>query len=270
MRTKLQSVRDYVYRGLVKRALIATGLRNIAAKLYHNLLLLMSDEYHEERIGDAKATFLVTNRHEARHFPIKEETPVLSDLLDNTNPDDIVYDIGAHIGIYSCLIDDILKSGSVVSFEPHPNNARRLRENAANNNAVIDVYEHALSDKRGSIDLSISDNSAGGIGHLSTRDEGDKSISVETFTGSIFLDEYDIPSPDILKIDVEGAEVDVVRGFEDALQECRLLYIEVHPDWMTNYNSSPQELEAILSSHGFSVEKIHEAENRYFVKAYRI
>jgi FkbM family methyltransferase len=253
----------------VKQALVATGLRNTAAKLYHNLLLLLTDDYHQEQIGEATATFLVTNRHEARHFPIKEEMPILSDFLDNINPDDVVFDIGAHIGIYSCLVDDVLTSGSVLAFEPHPNNARRLRENATNNNAVIDVYEHALSNEHGVISLCIDNGSAGGIGHLSARDKSEESISVETFPGKEFLNEYDVPSPDILKIDVEGAEVDVLGGFRDILDDCRLLYIEVHPDWMVNYDSSPQELKEILSSHGFSLEKIHEAENRYFLKAHR-
>jgi FkbM family methyltransferase len=249
--------------------LITTGLRNTVAKIYHSLLLRLAGENHEERIGDARATFLVTNRHEARHFPLKEEKPVITDLLDNTDPDDIVFDIGAHIGIYSCLINDVLRSGSVVAFEPHPNNARRLRENASNNNAVIDIYEFGLSDSRGRFSLEVTDDSAGGIGHLSARDEDKQSISVEALPGAEFLEEYDIPSPDILKIDVEGAEVEVLRGFRDALAECRLIYIEVHPDWMTSYGSSPSDVGEILSSYGFSTEIIHKSEDRYFVKAHR-
>lgn len=269
MRNALQSARDYLYRGPVKRALIATGLRNAVATLYHHLLFRLTDDRHQESIGDATATFLVTNRHEARHFPIKEEAPILSDLLENTDPDDIVFDIGAHIGIYSCLIGDVVTRGSVVAFEPHPNNARRLRENADNNDTDIEVYEHALTDERGTISLCVNDGSAGGIGHLSAREEGQESVSIESFPGKEFLNKYDVPSPDILKIDVEGAEVKVLRGFEYILNNCRLLYIEVHPDWMENYDSSQQELENILSSYGFSFEKMHEAENRYFLKAHR-
>jgi FkbM family methyltransferase len=133
------------------------------------------------------------------------------------------YDIGANIGFFSLLAARIVgKEGRVVAFEADPEVAVRLREHVARNAfSWITVEEKAVwSEPRivffARTDLATSPDR--GLGHIVSSGAGD-AIQVS----AVSLDDY-VPTqatPDFLKCDVEGAEVEVFRGAERLLKEKR-------------------------------------------------
>jgi len=156
--------------------------------------------------------------------------------------DGVFYDVGANLGIHSAAIAK--SSGcDVVAFEPRSDVATKCRQTFDLNGVVGEVCEKALSDQSERTTISTPDahgQSAIGAGH--TR--------IESVRGD---DLSDYPSPTLMKIDVEGHEMAVLRGFEETLSDLDDLtvYVEVH----TDHGVAVSDVEEFLSSCGFSVTR---------------
>lgn len=236
--------------------------------VYRQMLVRFGSNTHTLTVGETTATFRIETHEEARHFyPAFGERDTLSDLLDSLNPGDIFYDIGAHVGIYSCMVGIALGEEAVVSFEPHPANTARLRENLTLNGLNIDVYEVALSDSSGELEFGIESNQPGALGHV----KGERfreHVNVDMKRGEMVVSEENLPLPVVIKLDIEGAELKALRGLESVLSECRLIYCEVS-DGLIRYGDSEAELLAFFEDHGFSIIRMEEAPDHYNVKAIR-
>jgi FkbM family methyltransferase len=149
----------------------------------------------------------------------------VSELLCRiTLPGETVVDAGANIGyMTSILAVRAGPNGRVLSFEPHPTLAERLRQNAAEfarngQSAPIEVHQVALSDRIGTANLECPEGFAGnqGIGFLSTTGKG---VSVPTAHLDGTIGEGVVS---VMKLDVEGHEPAVLRGSSRLLAERRL------------------------------------------------
>lgn len=138
----------------------------------------------------------------------------------------VVADVGAHMGIYSLLA--LARDCEVRSFEPHPDNAERVRHHVRANGfeAESTVVEAAVADEPGRSHLAAGESTTR---HSLDPDGGDaRTVAVATTT----LDaHFDDESPDLVKVDVEGAGADVVAGAESILERGESVWIvEVHDD----------------------------------------
>lgn len=206
--------------------------------------------------------FRVGSRLEATKILLDDSNKALLEgFLTEVKPGDIVFDIGANIGQYS--IPAALRAGSsgeVHAFEPAPIWARRLQENIKLNNlSNVTTHRVGLSD-RGEQRLFVFKNRQGsGMGsvvenYTSSIDAKKlERIQIDMETGDRYLARYHLPPPHIAKIDVEGAELEVLRGFEEALKDdrCRFLFCEVHPDFL---EEPMKEVEETLENYGFEIE----------------
>ncbi|WP_433630426.1 FkbM family methyltransferase [Halomicrococcus sp. NG-SE-24] len=196
------------------------------------------------------------------------ERSVVESLLTDVRGSDVVYDVGANIGTHTCFVSRRLRDGVAVAFEPMPTNAVRLRHNLSVNAPAgrWRVAEFALSDEDGSGQLSVEGDDYGAGKHaLSTN--GDLSIDVRR--GESLIDDGTYPPPDVLKVDVEGAELRVLRGLGDRLDDVRVVYAELHHGLSADYGTSTDEIEQYLRDHGFSVERLNERSDAYHVRAVR-
>ncbi len=138
-------------------------------------------------------------------------------------PGDVVYDIGAHYGYYTLLSSALAgPNGRVVAFEPSPPNLEYLQKHIRINRCDnVSVVELALSDHEGTARF---ENRAGsGTAHLSP----DGAIEVKITT----LDSIaaSLPAPRVLKIDCEGAEVEVLEGGEKTIRTARpAIFLSTH------------------------------------------
>lgn len=196
------------------------------------------------------------------------ERPVIEALLRDVRESDVVYDIGANIGTHTCFIGKRLQSGTVVAFEPMPTNATRLRHNLSANVPIDrwEVAELALSNEDGAGSLAVKSQKYGEGNHsLSV----DGELEIDVFRGETLVETGRYPSPDILKIDVEGAELEVLRGFENLLSDIRVVYAELHHELSAYYGTSTEEIETYLHDHGFEVERLGERSDAYHIRAVR-
>jgi FkbM family methyltransferase len=139
-------------------------------------------------------------------------------------PGMVIYDVGANVGYYS-LLSSILTgaNGKVFSFEPVPRNIYFLKKHIALNKLDnVTVIDKAVSDKITKLKFSLSSNPS--MGHIS--DDGE--IEVET----INLDEFNRQGnllPDLIKMDIEGAEYYALSGAKELLKEKKpIIFLATH------------------------------------------
>ena len=208
-------------------------------------------------LNDRFAKFHTESFEEVRHFwPVLGEADELADLLSELQPTDTFYDLGAHVGIYTCFASQVVGEEGVVSFEPVQANIKRLRENLYLNNTSADIRPVAVSDENKQLEIDIDSNAPGTIGHL-TKDTAKESDIITTVIGDHYIRENDLPLPNVMKIDIEGSECKALRGLKGSLGECRLIYCEVS-DSLQKYGDSEEELVEILLNEGFEIEYIYE------------
>jgi FkbM family methyltransferase len=138
-------------------------------------------------------------------------------------PGSVVYDIGAHYGYYSLLSSTLAgDSGTVIAFEPSPANLARLRRHLELNRCVnVRIIEKAISDSEGTAHFETRTGS--GVGHLA--DDGPLEVRVTRL--DTVADE--LPQPDVIKIDVEGAEMGVLEGGLLTLTAAKpVIFLSVH------------------------------------------
>jgi FkbM family methyltransferase len=237
----------------------------------------MAGETYTVDAGDATSEFYIPTRNEFSDLDRIDERPILEDVLAALEPEDVFYDVGANIGMYSCLAADRLDT-TVVAFEPHPTNADRLAENVDLNDADVELYRCALGESDETASLTITLDKVGSAGHTLFADdvererEGYPSVDVSVRRGDSFVESEGLPAPTVLKIDVEGAELDVLRGLSDHLSRpsCRLVYCEVHPDRLAARGAAVSDVADCLESYGFSVEDWNVRGEQPFLRAERV
>jgi len=155
----------------------------------------------------------------------EEEAQAL--LASAVRDGDVVYDVGAHAGFFTLLCARLAgTAGRVQAFEPEPANCERLAANvAANGLTNVVVTRAAISDAEG--EESFARGATSLEGRLTYADDASaervRTTTIDTMVAA------GAPPPEMIKIDVEGAEARVLRGAWTTLRRHRpRLLIEVH------------------------------------------
>lgn len=147
-------------------------------------------------------------------------------------PDAVVLDIGANIGTISLVLHHLLPDGHVHAFEPSAHNLAHLRTNIAMNGADnVSVHPYALSDSRGVATLSYQPGFSGGA-FISDHVQEYETEVVTTMPLDEWVDEAGLDRLDLIKLDVEGAELQVLAGAQRTLARFRStldLIVECNP-----------------------------------------
>jgi FkbM family methyltransferase len=167
----------------------------------------------------AQAYAVLTGTHEIQ---------VQQALVRSLCAGDHVWDVGANIGYVALVAARIVgPHGHVVAIEPDAGCAAAIRANAALNGLdAIEVLDVAASDRSGAADLLVvRDRLWTRLASVGDHALCERRVAVRT----VALDDVDRPPPAVVKIDVEGAELDVVAGMTRLLREARPLVIcEMH------------------------------------------
>jgi FkbM family methyltransferase len=202
--------------------------------------------------------FVVENRADRHHLhTLSSERDIIADMMSRINTDDVVFDVGANFGGYACFAAASCQRGQVYAFEPHPENVRRIQMNAATNDLPVDIREVALSDHSGTAELAVHEEDK--MHHLEA--EGSRTIPIQLHAADELIANGGVEPPNVVKIDVEGAEYDVLQGMKETLQnpKCRLVYCEIHPESSLEWGVSDAEKQSIFElfeKSGFDIERI--------------
>ena len=183
------------------------------------------------------------------------EPEVTSVITSAVKPGMTVIDIGAHIGYYSLLFAKCVGStGLVFSFEPLPENFALLQKNIQLNELNnVQSFCSALFSSSRELSLSVPDESPNSGDGSVIHDRGSKHILVPAITLDSFCARANI-QPDVLKMDVEGAEYDVLLGAQETISSCRpKLLIELHH---FDGNVAAHPVPDLLASWSYQIEWI--------------
>jgi FkbM family methyltransferase len=169
-------------------------------------------------------------------------------FANSLRPGDVVYDIGAHVGLYTLLSSSrVGPDGHVYSFEPFPRNAGYLRRHIELNRLLnCTVVEAAVSVSAGwrHFDPTSHDSA----GHLSESGQ----VTVRT----ISLDEYVFDSPKgrppgAIKINAEGSELEVLSGGRRTIAEfLPRIFLSTHSEEVD------RQCCELLRSTGYSLDRL--------------
>lgn len=172
----------------------------------------------------------------------KFETYKSNVFLKEFNDGNVFFDIGAHFGYFSLMADGL--GGKVFAFEPRPGNRsffeRHMRINTAKN---VTLYPYAIGDKEGTVHFNTNTGSA--TGHVS--ETGD--LTVEMISMDQWVSDGKLPKPDFIKIDVEGGELEVLKGCYKTISTYKpKLLVATHSEILH------KNVLSVLDQHGYSYE----------------
>lgn len=189
----------------------------------------------------------------------RNELPVQEAVQRVLEPAGVFYDIGANVGFFTVIAAAVSgPRGRVLAFEPVPENARLVRRNAELNGfATVEVHEVAIARTSGEGELLLAEY-AGGAALAEAPPPPDLKGSIRVRTMSVDdLVEGGGPPPDVVKIDVEGAEIAVFEGMARSVQRYRpaILY-EVDAADANGLAERAAQCAAWLYGRGYDVEKL--------------
>ena len=177
--------------------------------------------------------------------PMFEGEELMELLVGKIRPTDVVFDIGAWHGINASLF--ARKARQVISFEPNPSTFKVLQETVAVNGAQnIEAHPLAIGNERTTAELW-------GSGSGSSLRPGPGKVA-HSRVNVISLDEFAAERstlPDVIKMDVEGAEYNALTGAPRCLSHARLLYLEMHFQELPKFDATPAMVEHLVCDAGF-------------------
>jgi len=165
--------------------------------------------------------------------------------------DDIVIDIGAHIGYFTMYAANNANQGTVYSIEPYKESFKILEKNLKLNNLTnVKSFHAAISKVTEQITLYIDKKNHIGNSIFET-DETTESKKVDSFSLKDFVNNNKIEKIDFLKIDCEGAEFEILLNFDkELMKKINKISAEVHENGNTG---SLDELVDFLRKNNFKV-----------------
>ena len=197
-------------------------------------------------------------RWRAKTFLKKEPTTL--EWLQSLEPESILIDIGANVGIYSCYAA-ITNGSKVFAFEPSILNlellGKNINENNLNDNITIVPLALTNSSKVSEFNMSTIDHGSAlsTFGEKYSHDGNKMKIKFSYKTLGISLDricdEFKFPLPDYVKIDVDGLEHLILDGATNSIANTKSFLIEVNEDFELQKNKIKSKLENL----GFKLQK---------------
>ncbi len=175
-------------------------------------------------------------------------------------PGDTVIDVGAHIGYFTLFLAELVgPQGHVYAFEPDPR-ARSFLARSISGSGMdwIDVSSFALATGRGTVKFFLAKGLGSSSAVKSVQQMDAEETAIQTVSLDDLVDQGSVVGPiRVVKIDVEGYELDALRGMAKVLREHRpVMVVEVNKEMLEARGESPANLFALLTSFDYSLEAL--------------
>lgn len=195
----------------------------------------------------------------------KNEWNKMSELLQGNVK--TIFDVGANRGETAIKFMNIYPKSTIHAFEPFPETCVVFNENHKNHKNVI-LNQIALSSKVGksilNVNISVDTNSLLQSGKLGATSDGScqtvSQIEIETNTIDNYCKQNNIQEIDILKIDVQGFEIEVLKGSLQLLATGKIKIIYTESYFVQQYINQPlfYEIAALLMQYDFILQDIYD------------
>lgn len=242
----------------IKNLLSSAGLKPMVLRLYnaYRAVIYGFRSRFEAELHGKRVVFITQDAHSKRFFHYRyragelHEPPVSHELVSRLAGAEVFADVGAHLGYYTCLAGAAYPDLKLFVFEMNHNLVELIERNLkANQIDTAEVINNAVADRAKTIGYEADSLSAGLSMHQPGEGSGEvtaKAVSLDDVFASRGV------MPDVIKIDVQGAELEVLKGAERILRTHRpVLFLEVHPAILPDFGTSPTEIYRYLTSLGY-------------------
>lgn len=177
-----------------------------------------------------------------------------------------VFDVGAHVGDLSLLFSGLVGTGTVHAFEPAPAAFGALRSALAEAQAAnVTANPLAVSDRPGTVRLNCYDGPFQAFTTMADRPLADygvdagpvRPVAVEATTLDAYCRAKGVDRIDLLKIDVEGAELQALRGARELLAAKRIGCVAFEFGQTTfDMGNSPKAIADLFRAHGYRLSNL--------------
>ncbi|MCC7194988.1 MAG: FkbM family methyltransferase [Gemmatimonadaceae bacterium] len=236
------------------------GKWQLVGVLHRGLLPLVR---HDERVrlvtmkDGSRMTWDVSDASEAHAYWLGCYDDALSKAVIRLLPRHaVVLDVGANVGAWTVPLARAAREldGRVVAFEPVPSNRSRLEDTVARNDLgnVVRIEAVALGDKAGEVGMWLRSSVTGAsTGTAAVTEEGGH-LRVQMVTLDAWMERAGIPHVDFMKLDIEGAELLLLRGASDTIGRHRpLILAEFDAYWMSTFGLTRAQAEAWASENAY-------------------
>ncbi|HKW98709.1 MAG TPA: FkbM family methyltransferase [Bryobacteraceae bacterium] len=182
-------------------------------------------------------------------------------LAPSLSEGSVFLDVGAHIGYFSMkAAKRVGKTGRVLAFEPNPETLKLLRDNvAANRTENVIVEPIACTDREQTLTLYAAPEINTGASSLALHNasispaEAPRPYNVRGRPIDDVIRELNLTRVDAIKVDVEGAEVSVLRGALETLRRFHpKLVVEVVPEQLASFHTTADDLAQLIRGAGYT------------------
>ena len=223
--------------------------------------------------------YLTSEYREIAYPDGNTDAKMIADISDNMPKGKTIFDVGTFIGASSLLFAKMVGGqGKVIGFEPNPFNRERIEKNLSLNKKLssrIIISPVALSNTSGKKIMTMSKEIDNGHSSTSRLNQSHPTLHTDQLPEDFEEIEVDVTTldnyvasncifPDIIKVDIEGAEYDFLEGGRETIRKHQpVLYIEIHSEFCAVMCLD------FLNSEGYKYEILHEEEdNRIMIKAF--
>lgn len=169
----------------------------------------------------------------------------------NIQKNDIIIDIGGHIGLFALYASQYCKNGKIYSFEPVIENYNLFLENIKNNNLTnVKAFNTAVSKNEGEVNLFLNDDQA--AHSIFTKSNTVKKVNSTTLQ-KIF-EKNKIENCNLLKIDCEGAEYEILENLPiEYYKKIQKIVIECH--FVETKKDVFEKLRVFLNKQNFKIDE---------------
>lgn len=214
--------------------MLLKSLRNVIKRSYIKMINLTTPDgaAREIRYGLLKGFKWIINSGYSQYWTGTYETEIAEEFVNYAKKSKVIYDIGAHVGYYTLLASKYAEhGGKIFSFEPLPGNIQILKRHVAiNKRQNIVIIEKAVTIKTG---VSVFTNSGNDVANTLCENsplfQFEKTIEIETTALDDMLLKGFILPPQLIKMDIEGSELEALRGAESLLRKFHpVIFLSTH------------------------------------------
>lgn len=194
----------------------------------------------------------------------QKECSILEKMFSFLDSGDVVFDIGANVGIHSIFLAKRIGSkGKLFAFEPEKEYYNKLITNIKLNDlSNVTVFPFALGENISKMPLYLKECETSLVAQENCSNE--YAYFVDVYPGDYLVSNFNIPIPKVVKIDVEGFEFSVVKGIKKVIQDlkCRMICIEIHPEMLPK-EIKEADIHKLVSGCGFKLIETIARRNTY-------
>ncbi len=202
------------------------------------------------------------------------EPPVSKLLIEQLTDKKSFLDIGSNVGYFSMLANRVMENGKIQAFEMDPFLCNEFRTNSAlnpSNNSII-IHNIGIGSKKGKL-YGVASRAGHPLRFITPNKPSYKfpfNFGKSSIINIDAIDNLVNENVDVVKIDIEGAELEALKGMVKLIESCKpKLFLEVHPRGVLRFGNTMNDITQFLKDYDYEIFEISTFKNNSSESEYK-